>query len=377
MRFWTVAWIAFDDRRLACAYFFGVFLIMNYFVWAVVVQHAYLEYEAVQGVCRPHLARPLKAVQNLSYCPEIPCRRIPSAEVEAGVTVGRAFVATRVREVLTRCGDEFCMDLTERVRVNEFFVAGVEDYVMTPTCSAQSFRFFSEACVQHELVEQASSLGQVQGKGLAENDKGCPFTTSNLHAKGQLLGPGGHVLRDIPEGTEDTFTLRTWLEAAGVFLEQPSDASDAKAGATFRQRGVVLVVTIAYHNVPGIESFWDTFRLPGRSAIRYDIKVQRVSEADYHVHQSIVHESARGVSLSESRTSHGILVRFAQTGRLGRFSWAALADQIVLKIGVLAILQLTLDFFWRYVLPLFGTDYNSQVYSWVVKPTAVAPTKDV
>jgi len=365
-----VAWVAIDDRRLACAYYTGLVFIICYLVWGVVFDRGYLELDPVQGVCRPHLERRLGP--NASLCSATPCGRIPTADVQAGVSVGQVFVATHVREVLERCSDMYCVEPQEVVKVKEFYAQGVESYVLSAECSAQAFKFFSEDCSNQELMAQVQPKlrGSADGVGtLASN--ACPFTTSNMRAQGRLLGPGGQVVKDVPPGTEDTFSLGTWLRAAGTQLGGASDAPNAFEGATFRREGLVLVVTFAYHNQPEHDSLWEYLALPKRNAIQYDIKVQRVAEADYHVHRSTVHEST---GWRESRTSHGLLVRFVQTGQLGRFSYAALADQIVLKMGMLTLLQLSLDLFWQYVLPRFGVDYTNQVYSWVVKTTSVEPT---
>lgn len=379
MRFWTISWIAIEDKRLAFAYYGGLVLIIIYFGWGVVYHHRYLELDPIQGVCRPHLSRGSGSL-NGSSCVERPCGRIPPTVVEGGVSVGQSFVATHVQEVLERCGDTFCFEPQEVLKESQFFVEGVEDYMLSPDCSAQAFRFFSEECQNQELVALAQSKRLRQGASVV-----CPFTTSNLRAHGRLLGLGGRVLQDIPPGRDDVFSVRTWLEAAGVHLGSLSDSPDAAGGATFRREGLVLIVTVSYHNLVDYATVWDYFSFPDRGEIQYDIKVQRVAEADYHVHKSTVTESTGWrPSVVEMRTNHGILFRFVQTGYLGRFSFHELIDQIVLKLGMLTLLQLCLDLAWQYILPWFGVDYRNQVYSFIVKAvkstaksTVVAPAKDI
>ena len=61
------------------------------------------------------------------------------------------------------------------------------------------------------------------------------------------------------------------------------------------------------------------------------------------------------------------MFRFMQTGNLGRFSWPTLIDELVLKLGMLTLLQLVIDIFWQYLLPLFSVDYNQEVFRWNVR----------
>eukprot|EP00746_Dinoflagellata_sp_MGD_P037901 gnl/MRDRNA2_/MRDRNA2_191087_c0_seq1.p1 gnl/MRDRNA2_/MRDRNA2_191087_c0~~gnl/MRDRNA2_/MRDRNA2_191087_c0_seq1.p1 ORF type:complete len:228 (+),score=36.24 gnl/MRDRNA2_/MRDRNA2_191087_c0_seq1:261-944(+) len=201
--------------------------------------------------------------------------------------------------------------------------------------------------------------------------KACPFSTANVRAEGRLLGPKGNVIRQIRPGTEDTFPLGLWLEAAGVSLGAVSDAPDAahnEAESTMRREGVVLVANFVYRNQPETLSFMPNLLVSEDDSIRYDLEVQRVAETGYHMHQATVHENAAGgSSVRELRTSYGVLIRFVQTGKLGRFSRSALADQIVLKLGMLGLVQLILDLYWQYVLPYFGLDYNAQVFRWTVR----------
>eukprot|EP00930_Biecheleria_cincta_P065274 TRINITY_DN51026_c0_g1_i1.p1 TRINITY_DN51026_c0_g1~~TRINITY_DN51026_c0_g1_i1.p1 ORF type:complete len:139 (-),score=15.66 TRINITY_DN51026_c0_g1_i1:33-395(-) len=103
--------------------------------------------------------------------------------------------------------------------------------------------------------------------------------------------------------------------------------------------------------------------------ITYDITARRVAEASYHTSKVTVHENpGRDTpSLREEHTSSGVLLQFEISGRFGRFSWQALADEFVLKLGWLTLLQLVLDLIWQYFLPRLGIDYNRDFISgqWV------------
>eukprot|EP00933_Yihiella_yeosuensis_P026139 TRINITY_DN20278_c0_g1_i2.p1 TRINITY_DN20278_c0_g1~~TRINITY_DN20278_c0_g1_i2.p1 ORF type:complete len:389 (-),score=52.22 TRINITY_DN20278_c0_g1_i2:36-1202(-) len=379
MRFWTVGWIAIGDWRLGLAYYLGVALVLVHAIYGVIINRGYLEFDPVRGICRPQLQPDSSSKAGVTSCRHKPCRHIPTAEIEAGLNVGQVFIATHVKESVERCSDMFCLEADrEMIQNSDFYALGVEDYVLSISCNAQAFRFFSEDC-QNQIVSQASPslLQPTHLRGTRANGtsstSACHFSTANLDADGRLLGPSTSgntkTMAAIPAGTGDSFVLRKWLEAAGVSLEDLSDAPGAaNAGKTLRQTGLVLVVNIMYHNQPVHRTVSDYFFTPELGEIEYDIEVQRVAESDYVAHKATVQENVDGgSSLRELKESSGIFIQFVQGGQLGRFSWAALADQIVLKLGLLSLVQLLLDLFWQHALPFFGADYNKQVFNRVVR----------
>lgn len=372
MRFWTAAYVAISDWRLGLAYYGGVVIVLIYGVWAVIVNRGFLEMDDIQGVCRSDLS---VLSSSKGACVGVPCRTVPPAEVEAGVGLGQAFVATHISESLESCSDTFCLEAREVLKSEHFFARGIENYTLTASCNAQSFRFFSEECHQDmRYTKVQPGQGFLHNNVSVEKRSACPFATANLKAHGRLLGPGGVVLRHVLVGKEDSFDLQDWLLAAGVSLESPSDAPDAEPGSTLRRVGLVLVVNFVYTNQPHEFGLFDHFLDSTSPSIEYDIQVQRVAEASYHVHKSTVHETSDGqASVREVRVSHGILIRFMQTGQLGRFSWSKFIDQLVLKLGLLSLLQLGIDLLWQYVLPFLNIDYNKQVYRWTVRNSRCTP----
>lgn len=378
MRFWTVSYVAIDDHRLALTYYGGVALIALYFLWGVLFDKGYLEYDQVQGVCRPSLALPQLAHNSSrskgSRCglgSAESCSPVPLEEVELEPGAGQILIATHIREKLETCSDTFCRLPQSQLKMSEFYVADIEEYTLAISCNAQSFRFFAEDChYRDDAQEKLQGLGAPYHlRGRSQKAPLCRFAAANRRLHGRLLGPGGKVIQEIPPGSGDAFQVSTWLDAAGIKLDSLSDALEAPDSATHRRAGMVMLVTVAYHNHPSERAFWDLFSIGERASVMaYDVEVRRIAEAGYHVSRATVHEdSGGGASTRELHEAHGILLQFELSGRVGRFSWQALADELVLKLGWLTLLQLLLDVFWQYVLPLTGINYNYEVYRWKVK----------
>eukprot|EP00747_Dinoflagellata_sp_TGD_P215846 gnl/TRDRNA2_/TRDRNA2_88484_c0_seq4.p1 gnl/TRDRNA2_/TRDRNA2_88484_c0~~gnl/TRDRNA2_/TRDRNA2_88484_c0_seq4.p1 ORF type:complete len:250 (+),score=33.27 gnl/TRDRNA2_/TRDRNA2_88484_c0_seq4:3-752(+) len=245
--------------------------------------------------------------------------------------------------------------------------------MLSVACNAQSFRFVTEDC---QLNARSTSHLRGNSAAVVALDLPCPFAASNRRLHGRVLNTNAEVIRELPPGSPDALPLSLWLEAAGVHLDEITDAPEEDQNATFRSAGLVLLVTFAYHNRMQDSTLFDYWTGAQAPPMAYDIEVRRVAEAGYHVSRATVHEdAARGVpTVREVRSTHGILFQFELSGRVGRFSWQALADQFVLKLGWLTILQLILDLFWQYALPFLGKDYNREVYKWKVSAHRSIPS---
>lgn len=75
-------------------------------------------------------------------------------------------------------------------------------------------------------------------------------SSSSFNSRGTLVGTEGEVIKQFPDAAIDVMTLDDMLQASGFLREQPdgldatADAPGLSGGTTFREQGLVLIVSI-------------------------------------------------------------------------------------------------------------------------------------
>jgi len=203
----------------------------------------------------------------------------------------------------------------------------------------------------------------------------CPFALRDKAMVGRVIGPKGEVLQWVPPGTSPKLNVSQWLQAAGMQLDDISDAvadsdpSEAyskhgdKKLNTYRYRGFVLVVDISYSATKATFVEFATSQPP----LQYDVRLHRVPLTTYKRREALPEVFFDGGKRRNLIRRSGFVIRVAQSGQCSKFSGSNMLQKFGVNMALMAALQGAIEFFWQFVYPIFGVDYNDHVYSRVEK----------
>jgi len=222
----------------------------------------------------------------------------------------------------------FCDDkIWDEVSQDSFYIADIDNLQLVIHHSMQAPLFFEES-------------GHTSD-----------FADSNYNLFGVLLPPYGSKIKtkmEFPFGDWDKLRVSDFIKglpsvdsSSTLFLDSAADAPD-HLGKSFRESGLIAHIDIGYNNIRCDGSLNCAF---GAVPITYRYRCSRVSEAHHSDTELIQTNSTHRIRIER----YGILLKFIQTGRLGRFSFMQLLINIVGGLGCLTIVVTILDLFAVYI----------------------------
>jgi len=340
-------YVSIPDKRLAFLQYGSIALVFSYVLFGMILLNkGYLAYDNVVGSVRFRLDN-MNTESNHPYCQGeggAACVKWDQYDVRYPLSgeTNSLFITTAVEQSYEERDNED--QIFTQVNKTNYRVAGIENFWLR---------------VSHSVEAPQHHAADPQGG----------FAASEKSIQGTLLGQDGSVLLEFNAyRKEDIIPLSKLLEAAGVDLDSESDRvvrpmmgmgmggmkKSTNSFNTFRDRGLVLFVTISYEN------YQDSFF--GTTPARYSYRVSRVPEAEYNAAQVVYPPSSsldpsRPYSPSASHTSRvvqsraGIQLQLSQTGRLAMFSVNALLMCIAGGMGLLAVGATVVESLAFYVLP--------------------------
>jgi len=301
----------------------------------IVVDKGYLEYDTPVGIVRAKLKKPenltIRADATHSYCLQGHCRIWDHFDIVYPQSESDSLsITTSVTEIdqvrLCKETDHVCStDVFHETGKTKFFIADVENFELTIEHSMQAEKLMFE-----EEDEHTEFAGE-----------------SSRHMNGKLIAQNDSVLIKFPRNRADRFPLHMLLDAAGVNLDQKSDAVGQRRRRnhpeeeTMRARGLVLFVVITYTN---------TNNFFGTHPISYEYKVHRLHETSFMTYEAL--GASEGDDHRHLHKRCGIHLKFILTGKIGRFSLNALLSNIVSALGLVTLSSIVVDQLALYVLPL-------------------------
>jgi len=384
--YWTVKYCGIKDKRLALAYWGAVLGMLLYALTSgLVSQHSRIELEdEFEGLVRPRLKAPKKNSHKstLDYCNK-GCRRLDQETISSVIGSDSIFVTTRVQlinQTATSCQDQsqICEIKWEKAERTTFFVAGVEDYILSIDAYLEALTFHrQDPSVPYQYATDHRNMAGCLL--LIERDARAKLSSGN----GDFMEAGdGHVLYKSLVGEKDSILLGDLLKAAGVSdLDAPSDSSSTKGGAaSMRAEGFVLKVDLFYTNLDSL-TLW-AWMAGKRSTMRYEISARHVPRTEFKqsevLGESDLLKMSRGEPLLKRTVlkRHGILIRFVQHGEVGRPSLGVLMAHVAVLMASVSLVTTILDICWQIFFPLlFAVDYNDDVFQMVEdewKPSATS-----
>lgn len=357
LSYWTVPYVELKDKKLQLFYNLGMLAVLAYVFATVFMEQGFLEMDDAQGFGRPTVRMRAHAEKG-AFCDSLKCEDIDADRAVLELATHEVLVTTMVRQLSQ---ESACVTHDPQVKCNKwrtnkvssYFVQSVEEFELKISHNVYCSKFI-ESC-----------------KNTAE----CPFAALGSTMKGRLLATDGSVLRLIPAGVNPTYKLKDWLVAAGVGLDNTSDAlqdddntyvgENDKQIPTYRFFGFALLVDVTYNARSG--NFMDYVR--GKPPLTYDIRVNHIPHTFYK-HRELLseqHDSMTGIGSRELLRSAGIVIKVAQSGQCARFSLSALTEKLLVNMGMLGVLTSIIEFVWQFIYPVWGVDYNPDVYRVVDK----------
>lgn len=348
------------------------------------------------------------------------CRSWDAHEVMQVLGDGTLFIATRVQDQVQTSGGAPGTGVpfvdAPGVARSSYYVADVESLELQVDGNVEATHFHHDdpsqpyqfAFLHSEMEGTLYGTTEEAGEGTAGTRDSSGSGGRSGGSKAAAGIAKGRRTRTMPVGVKDRLTVGEWLALAGVDLDDVSDAPSHRlkrstrvgsagdtdsAGSsaeeddidssttarpnTYRDEGLVLQVVIMYKNERFITPYRNWF-LGERPKMEYTVHVERIVKSEYKL-ESVVEGSRVGFLATAShalskwqgkvtrertiRLRHGIYIKFFQRGKIGRFSWTALAMQFVLGLGSMAMITQLVDVYWIYLMPAAGHgDYNPVVF---------------
>mmetsp|Transcript_4606 Transcript_4606/g.8028 ORF Transcript_4606/g.8028 Transcript_4606/m.8028 type:complete len:376 (+) Transcript_4606:100-1227(+) len=361
LSYWTVPYVELKDKKLQLFYNLGMVAVLAYVCSTVFMDQGFLEMDDAEGFGRPTVRMRAHASKG-AFCDSLACEDIDSDQAVLELATHEVLVTTMVRQLSqeAECTSGKC-GKWRTSKVSSYFVQSVDEFELKIAHNAYCSEFI------------ASCKGSEK----------CPFAVPGSSMPGRLLGADGKVFKDIPVGTNPTFKLKDWLAAAGLGLDNTSDAlqdddntyigQNDKQIPTYRFLGFALLVDVSYNGKSG--TFMDYVR--GKPPLTYDIRVNHIPHTLYK-HREVLseqHNSTTGRGNRELLRSAGIVIKVAQSGQCARFSLSALIEKLLVNMGMIGVLTSVIEFVWQFLYPIWGVDYNAEVYRVVDKAEAEAQGK--
>lgn len=333
----TLKTVRIQDRWLGLIYYSLLGSIFAYTVlYVVFFQKGYIEYETPVGAVKIKLRQDLNEGQlNSPYCyggkdGEVMCEIWDNTEIVSqqqgdGVLMLATHVKEYVEERICPPTAHSCPEIWHKLNERIFYIANIENIQLDIYHSMQAPQFFDES-------------GHNKAYGEA-----------NRQMAGVLI-VGHKVIRSFPIGQTDLLTLQNLLHAAQIDLSDISMAN-MDSNRTLRETGLILHINIAYNNVRCDMKLDCAF---GTIPITYRYRVYHVPDAQYDI--EAIHELNDTVRIR--RVKSGILLKFIQTGKIGRFSMQVLVINICSGLGMMAIATVIVDSLALYVLPKRGVYFQ-------------------
>jgi len=292
---------------------FLYFVILAYLIgWRLIWERGYLLTEPVTAIVQTHVtAGEVRQSSVYKYCQgssldftggrKLQCTTGPAGWVAAPSNGGNeVFVATRVIEGQA-----------------DKFVINPDEFTVSITWEVQALNHYKKA----------------DDSGWS---KGLPDVTT------RLLGHDGQVVLDgvTRSGRYDNIPIWKLLYAAGIAgLDNQHDGSSSSED-TYRQLGVVLVITI--------DCLMDV--LGAVKSCDYRAKKLAKTEAQARVVSDMrIASSDKGV-----QDRRGVKIVVHATGTMGRFDFNTLMLSICIALAVIQVFSIIIDFLMTYLLPYKG-----------------------
>ena len=200
-------------------------------------------------------------------------------------------------------------------------VAGAEKFNLEVEHIYQSPKFYQEWVDDHPF----------------DSHQFNPWWGSHASLPGYIVDPTNVVQQRFTTGEPDYFSVETLLQSAGVNLQEPFLAAN-RSVKTLRDKGVVLFVTLAYHNRPlahATQSDYEWFTLsslfPSVDEIYYTYRTAKLPGATYSKSRILSSNSTHRAV----RTDAAIHVSFVHTGDLLSLSTSLLIVTLTAAITLL------------------------------------------
>jgi len=330
--YYTSKDVKIKHRGLSVLYYLLFILIIVYGVVDVIFQQSYLAFENPDGAIRLKLKNPKNYTTQTTqppYCNDVQCIPLDSFSVAypATQTTGPSILVTsRLQEQFfhkTKLGS-WKENKNER---KQYYVTNVEDFVVK---------------VYGTVTFPDTENG------------GDDFFSSALHKlKGKLEGKNGEELMAFePTDSEHEIPLLTWLEAAGVSLDETSDSNSVKENFDkFRDEGMILNVEIYAYNLDNRGIIQWIFGNTPHPQFAY--RVSRVPKSEFKMIETV----SQGDVISEFLASdtrkvlkkHGVYFQFSVTGSFARFSWFDLLMHLISAFALVGFATVIVDSFMLYI----------------------------
>lgn len=285
-----------------------------------------------------------------AFCDALRCEDLDADQAVVELGTHEVLVTTLVRKLIQEgnCSKEGVKCNWRTTKVNSAFVQNADEFEMKISHNVYCPKFI----------------------GSCKGTESCPFSALGSSLPGRLIGADGQVLKEIPIGSNPTYKMKDWLAAAGVNLDNTSDALEDddntyigegdKKIPTYRFLGLALLVDVSYHGKSG--AFMDYVQ--GKPPLTYDIRVNHIPHTLYK-RREVLSEQAPGFTSPGRREllrKAGVVISVSQSGQCARFSLSALLEKFLINLGLIGILTSVIEFIWQFIYPLWGVDYNQDVY---------------
>jgi hypothetical protein len=321
------------DLYLVFIYYSAVLACLVYTVAVTLIRHhGYLTYDDVDGSLKVLLVNPaagFKDVLQRPYCSggTTSCRiwdehdvRYPNTDTKTVLLT--SMVRTCEQFMVCSGNSSICDEISPysnrdcSTNGTSFFVAGLENFTLEINHTVQAPELYAETRNAAFRSEGAKMAGKV-----IKHNKG-----------GDKI-----VLRDIPLGEADRFSVLDMLQFAGL-QEGLESRLLASQHSTIRTTGCVIFVTLRYSNIEGLST--------GQIKYEYEFSEGIGPETMYIPRH---YSSSEAVRVLELR--NGIKLVFQQQGQLGKFSVNIFLLTFVTGLGLLSVAQTATDAIAVYILP--------------------------
>ncbi|GAB5365967.1 hypothetical protein AAMO2058_001103900 [Amorphochlora amoebiformis] len=378
------------DAKIKASFYFLVVLVLLFFTYQSILEHSLVEFNSISGVLTATVKPPEEEridTSKLGYCQkstkissEAPFfkpeklkkkKKSKSSKSKVKKHPRRCEIWDQREIVYPSSSTDNTLSITTFARKKVY----IRECNRTQThCNARTLKEIERQDVVVAGVEslelrvdhivQSKDIHQDTDHSIDDDDSNG-LTRSCRRMNGFLM-QGDEVLQRLDKSdSADKISLAILLKAASIeSLDLKTDGHrKGSKGKTYRERGLVLFVTISYTNMDPNS----LFALPSERNIWYTIKVARAPYSEFSHVEPIYISKDFSTYMSESELEasgiwkgpfegdraalwkrYAIHLKFIQTGKIGRLSTTNIMVQVVSLLGIVGVVRYWFDILAKY-----------------------------
>lgn len=382
------------DYRLGCCQYLLMLCILFYvFIYQVVLDLGYLEFEDAENTIRIILQEPtqdncnpsdfgcktkLTPLHELGYCCSLlagrncsnftngscSCDGRPSpsqnctymdGQTAAVISSKGVMITTAVQRfeqslneacfLNKSIGEDTCWQIWAPDSANMYYLADIENYsiILDHTVILSGGRALRSKGRDLEggYLAFSNETDPIHKLMCSGNVSGTEPKDSDFHGQNTTKAPC--FLKPLKWNGNDYFPLHWIFKAAGLNLSLPADAEN---DFDMRRAGAIINMRIVYSNyIKGISSF-SRGTLPGRTSFRYTYKPQLLDGANYQ--EDTILQGSRTQRIVEAR--YGVLINIRAGGQIATFSPSSLLVTMTTSLTLMAMATVGVNMLAQYFL---------------------------